>query len=546
MSRLEQLKRCSSRADFAKLLGYKLKGLSYILFKINDQAKYKQFTIPKKYGGERIIKAPCDELKGLQRKLSDLLYDCQIEIYNTLKNDRGYTKPISYGARKKYSIKNNAEQHRKKNFVFNVDLEDFFSSINFGRVRGFFIENTHFSLHKDVATVIAQIACHDNELPQGSPCSPIISDFIANILDMRIIRLSKKHKFVYSRYMDDLTFSAKFEKSLESIAKKEANGKYSVGDELEKRIKKAGFEVNNRKTRMQYHRSRQVATGLVVNKKVNVTKEYYLYARAMCYRLLTTGSFYIAPTLKKWNQENEALLGKGKLPGTIEQLDGILSHISFIRKNDGNNKQDKNNNKAKPKGFNKVYRNFLFYKYFVSREHPVIVCEGKTDIIHLKCAIKCLPKILSREVNFFNRSESGRGNKVMDISTGADGFQKLIGFYNQNNKKNFEYKNPVIFVLDNDTKGKGIWESIKNKKGSEINNPAHHSHNVYVVKLPSDGAVIESYYDCKTKKKFGLDKGSKTDFAKKIRRHQDGIDFDKFKEILQAIDGAITHFDSQN
>ena len=57
--------------------------------------------------------------------------------------------------------------------MLNLDLEEFFPSFNFGRVRGFFIKNRDFALHEKVATVIAQIACHDNALPQGSPCSPV-------------------------------------------------------------------------------------------------------------------------------------------------------------------------------------------------------------------------------------------------------------------------------------------------------------------------------------------------------------------------------------
>ena len=101
----------------------------------------------------------------------------------------------------------NAYIHKRRRYVLNLDLEDFFPSFNFGRVRGFFIKDKHFALHERVETIIAQIACHDNELPQGSPCSPVISNLIAHLLDVRLARLAKAHKCTYSRYADDITFS---------------------------------------------------------------------------------------------------------------------------------------------------------------------------------------------------------------------------------------------------------------------------------------------------------------------------------------------------
>ncbi len=165
--------------------------------------KYKTFQIPKRNGGQRTIKAPIDALKLLQRRLSDLLQNCVDEI-NTASQRKDRT---AHGFKRKRSIITNARQHRHRRWVFNLDLEDFFPSINFGRVRGFLLKNRDFGLHEDVATVIAQIACHDNSLPQGSPCSPVISNLVAHLLDMRLVKIAGETGCTYSRYADDLTFS---------------------------------------------------------------------------------------------------------------------------------------------------------------------------------------------------------------------------------------------------------------------------------------------------------------------------------------------------
>jgi retron-type reverse transcriptase len=294
MSRLATLKAATSLSDVAKLLDFKPKALSYILYKQQAAAKYKTFQIPKRNGGQRTIDAPIDALKLLQRKLSDLLQDC-VDGINTAKQRKDRT---AHGFKRKRSIITNARQHRHRRWVFNLDLEDFFPSINFGRVRGFLLRNRDFELHKDVATVIAQIACHQNALPQGSPCSPVISNVIGHVLDMRLVQLASQAGCTYSRYADDLTFSTNKKEFPANIAVRSgkegvASHFWSPGDALQKIINRTGFRINAKKTHQMYRDSRQNVTGLIVNKKINVRWEYRHTVRAMVHSLVKTGTFQI-------------------------------------------------------------------------------------------------------------------------------------------------------------------------------------------------------------------------------------------------------------
>ena len=203
MSTLAALKAATSLSDVAKLLGFKPKAVSYLLYKKPAATKYKTFQIPKRNGGQRTIQAPTAALKLLQRKLSVLLQDC-VDKINKAKHRKDR---IAHGFKRKRSIFTNAREHGHRRWVFNLDLEDFLPTINFGRVRGLFIKNRDFGLRENVATVIAQIACHENSLPQGSPCSPVISNLVGHLLDMRLVRLAFDARCMYSRYADDLTFS---------------------------------------------------------------------------------------------------------------------------------------------------------------------------------------------------------------------------------------------------------------------------------------------------------------------------------------------------
>jgi len=156
VSKLQRLRDAKTLDNLARLLGFTLSGLSYVLYKVPSPAKYKSFEVPKRTGGNRQIKAPQPMLALLQRRLANLLYDCLDE----LKKATPARRSLAHGFERKRNIITNASLHKRRRYVLNLDLEDFFPSINFDRVRGFFLKDKHFALQTTVATIIAQIACH--------------------------------------------------------------------------------------------------------------------------------------------------------------------------------------------------------------------------------------------------------------------------------------------------------------------------------------------------------------------------------------------------
>lgn len=580
MSALKKLKKTTSLSDLANLLGYKPKALSYVLYKIPNENKYIEFTISKKSGGERRIKAPVDRLKNLQRRLAELLNKCFEEICLNSKNNGS----LSHGFREKHSIITNAINHKNKRHVFNVDLQDFFPSINFGRVRGFFIKNAHFALDPKVATVIAQISCHDNELPQGSPCSPIISNLIGHLLDIRMSYLAKKAKCTYSRYADDLTFSTNRKEFPEIIAVK-INGKnneWVSGKTLKKEIEKVGFIINENKTSLQHKTARQIVTGIVVNEKINIKKEYYKRARSMCHALFKSDEYYFGgtnssmPPFSKNAKSDEVSFPENieipaaeseldkKAMGSINQLEGILSYIYQVKgPHDCRKIGDR---RYKPTAITKLYREFLFYKHFFSLEKPLIICEGKTDIIYLKCALKQLKNefggLIQKfddefifNIGFLNLSDNLK--RVFAMSEGTPGLASLMDIYKENMKpfKGHGKKHPVIILVDNDSGYKDI-----KKKITHNNSLYNYVENLYVVLIPpkADGgnAAIEDMFDTKTLstkvegKKFNRNKkiNPKTEYGKivfaekVVKANQKTINFDNFKVILNRFEAVIADY----
>jgi len=560
MSRLKKLKEAKSLSDLAELLGFKPKALSYILYKIPENNKYIEFEIPKKNGEKRLIKAPTEKLKKLQRRLADLLNEC----FNQISKESG-KKSLSHGFIKHHSIISNAKNHKNKRYVFNVDIQDFFPSINFGRVRGFFIKNRHFSLDPKVATVIAQIACYNNELPQGSPCSPIISNFIGHLLDIRMANLAKISKCTYSRYADDLTFSTNKKDFPDLIAVIKDENIWVAGSKLIKEVERVGFSLNSQKTSMQYKTSRQMATGLIVNEKLNIKREYYKIARSMCHELFNTGEFYLS---NKGHTSNKTDNKADK--GTINQLEGILNFIYKIKR--PHDTAALGDRRFRPNAITNLYRNFLFYKHFYSIQKPLIICEGKTDTIYLKCALKQLAKLYNNfvelsddgteyKIRFLNFSENIRD--VFAISTGTSGLKHLLEIYKENICKfNVVGKAfPVIVIIDNDDGAKEIKKKLKIKDSDEINDFYHFIENLYVLIIPKDeGKAIEDLFEQKVLMKkvdgkiFNREKeiDAKTEYGKivfaekVVRENQQYINFDGFKKVFDMIGLAIDDYSEKN
>lgn len=575
-SYLEELKKATSRADVALILGIKLKDLTYLLFKKHGSLNYKTFHIPKKSGGSREINAPKDGLKDLQRSLATLLLRCVDEISVALDNPN----TVSHGFMPGRSIFTNAYPHRQKRYVFNVDLRDFFGSITFQRLRGFFIADQNFSLHKDVATVLAQIACHEGKLPQGSPSSPILSNLIGQILDMHLVKLAKQNGCIYTRYADDLTFSTNKRDFPIPIAKAaESGNSWEIGKQLRGLIAKSGFEVNDQKTRMHYKNSRQEVTGLVTNSKVNVRAEYRHDVRAKVHHLLTKGHYFD----RKSVIDDKGVQSMLEIPGTLNQLHGRLGFIHTTDKFNWAQMQQHPYNYHLPKmekktGNESMYLRFLLYKLLYANTKPMLICEGKTDNVYLSRAIHTLhaqfpslttinnsgKRVLS--VQLFKYAHTSTGEIFGNKSGGSAGLAKLIEtYFNESSRfKAPTSQNPVIFVIDNDlgAAAKGalydkLGKLTKNKPtGTE--NFYHAFGNVYVVATPLNGnsssciedlfssydkaTVIDGKTFDPTEEKDPALFYNKATFAYKVVEKSDKIDYSMFVPFIQNIVDAISHY----
>jgi RNA-directed DNA polymerase len=307
------------RADVARALGVSSKRLNFLLHVLSPTGRYRSFEIKKRAGGTRTIRAPILPLKQAQKQFAGVL--------------AAWYQPRScvFGYVANRNIQQNAECHRAKRWVLRVDLKDFFPSIHFGRVRGMFLA-APFSLPAPVATTLAQLVCHENQLPQGSPASPVLSNLICRGLDRALSKLARVHRCTYTRYCDDLIFSTNRRSFPIALADFDTNGplRAIVGPALEKEITAAGFVVNPDKVSLRSSSQRQMVTGLVTNARVNVPRQYIRGLRAILHAWHRHGLDAAA----SWYFENHDKRSRppGKLLPSFQQIvRGKVQYLGSVR-----------------------------------------------------------------------------------------------------------------------------------------------------------------------------------------------------------------------
>ena len=255
---------------------------------------YIRFEIPKKSGGHRLISSPKPKMRHAQSWIAG--------------NILSLLSPSKYATafRPATSIIDNASPHLNAPVVVKLDLKEFFPSIKFPRLRGYF---EYLGFNPGVATILALI-CSDaprvkvifdgrvnyvsmgeRGLPQGACTSPALANLIATPLDVRLAGLGKslEPQWTYTRYADDLTFS--------SLDKNADVGR--LLNAVNRIVVDEGFQVNAKKTAVMRAPGRQVVTGLLVGQTIRLSRKDLRKLRAFLHRCDTEGLSVVSGAIGK-------------------------------------------------------------------------------------------------------------------------------------------------------------------------------------------------------------------------------------------------------
>ena len=270
------------------------------------QQHYETFTIPKHSGGWRTINAPKEELKELQREIKDYLENAGVNSHTA-----------AYAYVKHRSAKDAVIRHQRTGHTcyLKLDFSDFFGSCNKQTIMRSLIQIPFFAcMPEQTLNDMLHAAMLNGGLPQGTPLSPWLTNQIMLPYDFEIAKACNSRAITYTRYADDMLFSADNKTALHAAIR--------VVREI---IAGTNLKINNDKTRISTIYGKNWNLGLMTNKDNEITVGWRNKERARA----TLHNFILAPNSVTPQQASE-ILGKWQYYHQIEPeyFDNLLNKYS--------------------------------------------------------------------------------------------------------------------------------------------------------------------------------------------------------------------------
>lgn len=268
---------------------------SRLLFCLSQKTEkyYKTITVPKRNGERRIIHSPTYALHIMQQWILRNILD------KVIPSDRS----MAFRKGKAYGYLANAICHIDTLYAISIDLKDFFPSITANKV---FTVFSSLGYNSFASTILTNLCTLNGNLPQGSACSPAISNLVCLSLDARLVGLCEKRGIRFTRYADDMYFSCDDQNSLKRIL-----------PIIRKIIESEGFTINDKKTQFQTPSNKKEVTGITVSRS-NSTLQPELKARQKLKRIVRAE---IHRAIITGDYSNKA------------HILGEIAHVNYIEKN---------------------------------------------------------------------------------------------------------------------------------------------------------------------------------------------------------------------
>jgi len=271
--------------------------------------QYKTYRIPKKNGKFRLIEDPEKKLKTIQRTLNNYLQ----AWYYTIKPPAVHGFCIAANNEDAVGIVSNAKAHLGKPYLLNIDFQDYFHQVSY--------DDVHTNLagilkkaDREIIKTLATLTTCNQRLPMGAPTSPVLANICTRQLDDTLQNVCNRTGITYTRFADDLSFSA-------------TTPITTLDQEiLETTIVQQGFSINHSKTKFFGIADTKTVTGLLLTNDTVTLQPQYLPA------LLTEIERY--NTVKEVEYRYQTGMSNKKIKLFEQELAGKINFAETILGND--------------------------------------------------------------------------------------------------------------------------------------------------------------------------------------------------------------------
>ncbi len=188
-----------------------------------------------------------------------------------------------------------------------------------------YIRDLHppFGLKTEFAHIISNFCCFDGKLPQGAPTSPLLTNMVSQRLDYKLVKLAKENFCFYTRYADDITFSSDKISFNKAFLKK-----------LNDVVVSEGFEINQKKSRIQKNISHQEVTGITVNNRLNLPRSYVRKVRAILNNWEKLGYEKANAKFALLYPKEKGFLRNSKIPPIDSVVRGKILFLGMVKSKD--------------------------------------------------------------------------------------------------------------------------------------------------------------------------------------------------------------------
>ena len=233
-------------------------------------ARYKEMIIPKKNGKIRVVHEPDEIMKSVHAYLKTMLQHTYMIALSQMHHPAIHP-PLTNEGKSVFQlpVTEHAARFVKKKYICKFDIHHFYPSVS-REIIFTMLTSSPYHVDKETAALVSMACTHKNQMVQGASTSPVLGDMLFLMNDLYFFEHYFYRGIIYGRYVDDIIFASDEPLPFEEIKR-----------DLIQKLHPLGLKIHEKKTGSFGPQHRRTVTGITINEKLNVSRNYIRHLRAI-------------------------------------------------------------------------------------------------------------------------------------------------------------------------------------------------------------------------------------------------------------------------